>query len=275
MSGSGGSLAEVGAAGGARALAIRTAALVPPSLRAAVRFLTIVPVPWHPSEDAVPRPATLVWFPLVGLAIGTAVWGALLLPLPVLPGAALALVVWTALTGALHEDGFLDCADAALAPVALARRREILKDPHVGAHGATAGGLLLVVRFAALASVPAAAALVAPLVGRWCMALTLAGWGPGLREAGRRSPGLGESFAGGGGGARGGPATLMALGLLAALAARGGAARLGGSALVGLGVGLGVAALLARRLGGANGDVHGAAGLLAETAALWAYGFGP
>lgn len=237
--------------------------MIPPSLAAAVRHLTVLPVPYHPREAAVGPSRVLVWFPLVGLGIGSLVWTALVLPLPPLAGAAVALAVWTFVTGAFHEDGFLDCADAAMAAVPRERRLSILSDPHVGAHAVTAGGVLLILRFAALASAPAAAALAAPVVGRWCMTLTLSLWRPA------RAEGLGARFARD---ARPGPPTAMAAGVLALLAAFGDAARVGGSAAAGLAAGLGAAAFLAGRFGGVTGDVHGAAGLVAETAALLAYG---
>ena len=240
--------------------------MIPPSLRAAVRHLTVVPVPYDPAEAGAARARVLAWFPLVGLGIGCAVWATLRLPLPPLAGAAVALAVWTFVTGALHEDGFLDCADAALATVPRARRLEILDDPHVGAHAVTAGGVLLLARFAGLASAPAAAALAAPVIGRWCMALTLAL----LRPAKPR--GLGADFAQG---ARVGPPAAVAAVVLVTLGAFGDALRVGGSAAAGLAAGLAAAAFLAGRFGGVSGDVHGAAGLVAETAALLAYGAWP
>lgn len=86
--------------------------------------------------------------PLVGAVVGlmwlgaATVLGAAGVPAP-LAGAVLALVP-VALTGGLHLDGFCDVSDAVLSRRDLAQRREILKDPHLGAFGAMAlGGYLL------------------------------------------------------------------------------------------------------------------------------------
>src|SRR5262245_33385511 len=78
-------------------------------LRAAVAFLTRVPMP-HPDG---PRPENFTRahraFPLVGAVIGAVVGGVYLglaaLGLPALAAAALALGAGAILTGALHEDG--------------------------------------------------------------------------------------------------------------------------------------------------------------------------
>jgi cobalamin 5'-phosphate synthase/cobalamin synthase len=189
----------------------------------------------------------------------------LLLPLPALPRAAIALGVWVLVTGALHEDGLMDCADAALAPVARERRLEILKDPRVGAFAVTVEGIMLLARFATLTAVAAVAPVVAALIGRWAMTVSLARWRPARRE------GLGARFADGAGA---GTPTLLAVALLASIAALGGWARAlqaAAAVVLGLGAGLALAAWLSRRFGGLTGDAHGAVGVLAETAALLAY----
>ncbi|HEX7117846.1 MAG TPA: adenosylcobinamide-GDP ribazoletransferase [Longimicrobiales bacterium] len=235
--------------------------VIPAGLRAALRHLTVVPVPYRGAEAAIAPARALPWFPVVGAVVGSAVAAVLALPLPPLPRAALALGAWVALTGGLHEDGLMDSADAAFAPVPRERRLEILEDPRVGAHGATAGALSLLLRFAALAAVPAAAPVPAAVAGRWLMTLSLAWWRPA------RPDGLGAGFAAGA--TATGP-TLVALGLLAAVAAVVGPARTAAAAAAALVAGLCAAAWLARRFGGLTGDAHGAAGIAAETAALLA-----
>ena len=60
--------------------------------------------------------------------------------------AALVLVVWAALTGALHLDGWADCCDALFVPVDRARSLEIMKDPRVGGFGVVGLMLLLLVK---------------------------------------------------------------------------------------------------------------------------------
>jgi adenosylcobinamide-GDP ribazoletransferase len=246
------------------------AVLIPIGLRASARLLTVLPLRYDAREAALPSERMLPWFPAVGAAIGLAVSATLLLPLPALPRAAVALAVWTLATGGLHEDGFLDVADAAFAPVTTARRLEILKDPHVGAHAAIAGALLVVLRFAALAAVVgfasitvwAAAVIVAAVVGRWCMTLTLTALAPA------RTTGLGARY---GAGAHWLPPTLVALALVAVATLLADPLAIVTAVATGAAAAFAAAAFLVRRFGGATGDVHGAAGLLAETAAL--YGF--
>jgi adenosylcobinamide-GDP ribazoletransferase len=241
--------------------------LIPLGLRAALRHLTVLSVPYDPAESKAPPARALAWFPLVGAWIGVAAGGALSLPFPAPVRAALALGVWIWLSGALHEDGLMDCADATLAPVSPARRLEILKDPHAGAFAVVAEGTLLLVRFAALLSAPLLAPVVAALTGRWVMTLSLALWRPA------RADGLGARYAAG---ARSARPTAVALVLLAALAALESSVSVGPpraliAASVGLGSGLAAAWWLDRRLGGLTGDAHGAASVIAECAVLLSY----
>ncbi len=76
-------------------------------------------------------------FPLVGVVIGAAVlvWGALCSWLgfgQALLGAGLTLLP-IAISGGIHLDGLADVVDAQSSHASPERKREILKDPHVGA----------------------------------------------------------------------------------------------------------------------------------------------
>ena len=235
--------------------------MIPLGLRAALRLLTVLPVPWDAREAALPPARAAGWYPFVGLAIGAALFGVMLLPLPAAPRAALCLCIWVLASNALHEDGVMDCADAALAPVSAARRAQIRKDPHVGAHGVTASVLLLIARFAALAAVSAPAVLLAPVAGRWCMALTLAHLRP------HASSSLGVA-----GGTHAGALAATATGIAAVVLVSiwQGEPRLAIAVAAGLFVGLLAGNWLTARLDGASGDVHGAAGVITETVVLYA-----
>jgi adenosylcobinamide-GDP ribazoletransferase len=119
---------------------------------------------------------SMLWFPLIGLIIGvllaasdfllSRVW-------PPLPASALVLVVWVAITGGLHLDGFIDCCDGLLVAKPAEQRLEIMKDSRVGAFGVLGAVCLLLVKFAALVALPAAARwswlLVVPTLSRWVM----------------------------------------------------------------------------------------------------------
>ena len=112
--------------------------LIAGPVRTALAFLTRLPVPTPPNPD-LSRAASS--FPLVGLLVGGAAAatraGADQI-LPPLPATLLAIAVAILITGALHEDGLADVADARRRPHDRERRLEILKDPRVGAFGALA-----------------------------------------------------------------------------------------------------------------------------------------
>lgn len=227
-------------------------------LLAALGLLTVLPVPARARSDASLR-WTTAFFPLVGLLLGAVLYAAMHVPLEPPLRAALVLLLWVALTGGLHEDGWADAMDALFAHVSSDERLRILRDPRIGAHALSGTVLLLLVRYGALVTAPAATVLAAPVLGRWAMAVSLA------RAPGLRPEGLGARF-----GARAGvPApTLTAAVILAVLAAVTGPLLLLGAMAAGAGAAMALAVLLVRRLGGLNGDGHGAVGLAAETVAL-------
>lgn len=239
-------------------------------LTLALRLLTVVPAPGVLPEPEGPAGRSTPWFPVVGALLGASAYLVLQLPVPQTVAAALALGVLALLTGAMHEDGLMDVADALFVDGSRERRIDVLSDPRVGAYGVTAGAVVLLTRFALLAAIAPSGVLVAPVVGRWAMSVSLA------RTPPLRTRGLGASFAEG---ARPGAATLSTLavlGLLATVAggvpaSAGALTRVAAAGALGGMVAYGVAALLVRRLGGLNGDGHGTVGYLAETAALLAF----
>jgi len=166
---------------------------------AAIGFLTRIPVPARVFADPVAQRRALAWYPLAGALIGLLLcalaWA--LQGRPPLLSAALLLIAWTALTGALHLDGLADMADAwvggmrADARHSRERTLDIMKDPRSGPLAVVAVVLVLLLKFAALASLPApvwAALLLAPLLAR--AALTLAF----LTTPYVRKAGLGEAL---------------------------------------------------------------------------------
>ncbi len=103
-------------------------------MAAAAALLTILPVPerWQ-RKAAWPRAmrALPVIGALVGFLSGLVAWLAQLVGLSVSISAVLALLAGVVLTGALHEDGLADVADA-LGGDTRKRRLEILRDVHAG-----------------------------------------------------------------------------------------------------------------------------------------------
>ena len=146
------------------------------ALHVALGFLTTLPVPplreWREDDLKLATKA----YPLVGLLIGAllALELVLLEPLPPFLRGVLVTALWLGLTGALHFDGFCDLADAALAPKEVEERWRIVKDPRVGSFALAAGSLLILTKAAAAGGSSPAALLLAPLLGRTCVVLTMA-----------------------------------------------------------------------------------------------------
>jgi adenosylcobinamide-GDP ribazoletransferase len=140
----------------------------------ALQFLTRLPVPSPPdTPDDQTQGQSVLYYPLVGLIIGLLLciiyW--LTQGASSLLQAALILLVWVALTGALHIDGLADLADAWVGGQGDRERTlEIMKDPSSGPLGVTAVVLLLLVKFAAIDTLVAndlwAALLLVPMISR-------------------------------------------------------------------------------------------------------------
>lgn len=94
-----------------------------------------IPSPWRTWNEKA-RPLMLLFLPVLGLELGAIWWGlAWLLRYLAVPSAVTALILCAypyGVTGAIHLDGFLDVVDAVRSCAAPEKRREILKDPHVG-----------------------------------------------------------------------------------------------------------------------------------------------
>lgn len=138
--------------------------------RAAFVFLTRVPAGGFPYSKEEWRWAS-GWFPFAGLVLGAACAAVWTLAAPLGPWVAgmTALVVSILLTGAFHEDGLADTADA-LGGAAHDREKifVILKDSRVGAFGALALVVSVGFRLVLLAGLDAAAP--AALILAHCLA---------------------------------------------------------------------------------------------------------
>jgi adenosylcobinamide-GDP ribazoletransferase len=227
--------------------------------RRAVAFLTLL------GGASSPTPGAVAWFPLVGAAIGLAIgswWWVVAQAWPLPVAAALVVAIDLGLTGMLHFDGLLDCADGLLSHLSREQRLAVMAAPEVGAYAVAVGVVVLVARWAALATIRPAPLLLA---GVWCASRTLmAATMRAVPYARSREGGLATAFLG-----RTAAASVVAGGL-GALALAGGWRFLAGPVAVAAGVaaGIGVVLLGRRQLGGFTGDVLGAAGVVAETVAL-------
>src|SRR3546814_460791 len=107
------------------------------------------------------------WFPAVGLMVGALVAGAGWAGARIDPwtGSLAALIVWVAVTGALHLDGLGDIADASgAAHKDRERLLGVLGDPHVGSFAVVAIALQLIAKLVLLHALIEREAFVAALL---------------------------------------------------------------------------------------------------------------
>ena len=131
---------------------------MPPfGLLAALQFLTRIPIRLRSEPDLA---SSVPWFPVIGALIGAAIGGVavgLMELVPATVAAAVAVIVGVMVTGAFHEDGLADTADA-MGGWTPERRREILKDSRHGSYGVAAMCSTIVVRILCVATLGPAAA---------------------------------------------------------------------------------------------------------------------
>ena len=143
-----------------------------------------IPAPQIWDEKA--KDKMLLFLPVVGLEIG-AIWAVLawLCSILNLPALVTGLVLCASpfiVTGFIHLDGYMDVTDAVKSWRDLERRREILKDSHVGSFAVIGIVLLMLAQFAGFASAPNDAnfliLIFVPAVSRCCSALAVTGLKP-------------------------------------------------------------------------------------------------
>lgn len=230
---------------------------------AALQFLTRVPIRLRKEPSLT---AIVAWFPLAGAVIGAAVGGVaagLWYVVPVMVAAAVAVAVGLLITGAFHEDGLGDVADAFGGGWTVERRLEILKDSRHGTYGVAAICTSIVLRVIALGSLTGpwmlfTAAVAAHAMGR-VAAVAMAGTLPLATHSG-----LGADYG------RGTTPTRAVLGCASGIAVTAllvgwWALPLAGAALVAVG---GTGLLARRKVGGISGDVLGATEQVAEILCL-------
>lgn len=227
-------------------------------LRALLQFTTTLPV--GPTADFGAFSRNSYLYPLAGYLIG-GLAGLVSFWIPD-PGirAAVAIGALMVITGANHFDGLLDLGDGLMAHGGRERRVAALTDRQTGTGGFVAGGVILLLTFAALSSsLHLAASLVAAEVLAKLAMSVLTAWGipfrEGLhaalhREARPWFPAVSAAICI--------PLVLLPL-ALPALVAASAAALVVPAALLGVS---------GRLFGGVNGDVVGAAGEITRAVVL-------
>lgn len=235
---------------------------------AAIRFLTILPVPngWSGDEKTLAR--SIFFFPLAGLAIGliaAAFDYAVGRALPLLPASVLTILVLIGLSGGLHMDGLADTADGFFSARPRAKMMEIMRDSRTGVMGVLAVVFVVLLKVTLLAVMVTSSRwvliLLMPLAGRAAVVLLMTSL-PYARPEG----GLATLFAG----SRSWLHGLWAWGLMFVLS---------GWLAQGLGLAAAILALILTalfilynrsKIGGYTGDTLGAVCELAEMAPLLA-----
>jgi adenosylcobinamide-GDP ribazoletransferase len=143
-------------------------------LLGAVQFLTRIPIRMR---AAATHDRIVPWFPLVGALIGAAVGATAaglgeLLPMSV--AGAVAVAIGLLITGAFHEDGLADIADAFGGGWTRERRFEILKDSRHGTYGVAALTSSIAIRILALGTIAGPAPAFASAVAAHTLARSAA-----------------------------------------------------------------------------------------------------
>ncbi len=142
-------------------------------------FLTGIPLSRDHHEPApADLASSMAWYSTIGLLLG----GLLALADLVLPFVfdapvvnVLLVILLVLVTRGLHQDGLADTLDGLAGGRTPADRLAIMRDPRIGAIGATGLFLSLLLRYAGLAALPAPLRLPVlvcmPAFGRWVMVL--------------------------------------------------------------------------------------------------------
>jgi adenosylcobinamide-GDP ribazoletransferase len=235
------------------------------SFLAALKFLTIIPLPGRREVSPEALGRSIVYFPLVGVIIGLILVGLNWLLGWLLPSAVvnvLLVVALAALSGALHLDGFIDTCDGMAGGKTVEERWRVMEDSRAGSFGIIGVCLLLLVKYVSLNAVPARwlmpTLVLMPVVSRWAMVYAVFAY-PYAKPSG-----LGTVFKQGASWPRFTIATVITLAVAVILA------QLNGFIIM-VAIWVIVAAMatyLKGRLGGLTGDTYGAINEVAEVLVL-------
>ena len=240
----------------------------------AVQFYTRIPLPAWVGHSAQQLGQATRYLPAVGMCVGALAAAVLWLAAQVLPlslAVALSMVSGILATGAFHEDGLSDFADGMGGGYTREKILAIMKDSRIGAYGAIAIVLTLLIKYQALLALCgtrspayAAAALVAAHGVSRLMAVSLMVTQRYVRDddSARAKPAAGKlsraSFA---------IALIFGIAALGIMFAAGASAMTSLSALgTALLMRIYLAWLLQKKLGGYTGDYLGAVQQLTEIA---------
>ncbi|MBI4285043.1 MAG: adenosylcobinamide-GDP ribazoletransferase [Chloroflexi bacterium] len=231
---------------------------------AALRFLTIIPLPRWREASAGEVGFSLAYFPLVGVIIGFVLAGldwvfSLFLPTEI--ANVLLIISLVIITGALHLDGLADTCDG-MAGRTIEDRWRIMKDSHAGSFGVVGVLSLLLLKYVSLGKVPdfwlMPTLVLMPVLSRWAMVYAVFAY-PYARPSG-----LGTAFKAGAIWPVFVLATLTALAVALVLARLSGLVIMAGVWVITVAL----ATYFRRRFAGLTGDTYGAINEIAEVSVL-------
>ncbi|MBW2121935.1 MAG: adenosylcobinamide-GDP ribazoletransferase, partial [Deltaproteobacteria bacterium] len=223
---------------------------------AAVRFLTVIPVPGRTGFSDLEMARSMAYYPLVGFCIGLILVASRHLFLLFFPQRVVAVLLVVALvlvTGALHLDGLSDTIDGLRSGRTRQERLRIMRDSRVGAFGAVGLVCILLLKLTLIAETPWSildrSLILMATLGRWSMVQVIHG-----SSYARPEGGLARPFALGVGRREIVVSTFSALAAAVGLFGLKGVAVLAANVLLSRGIRL----YFHHRLGGITGDVLGA-----------------
>jgi adenosylcobinamide-GDP ribazoletransferase len=165
-------------------------------LFAAIRFLTVVPVPGKIGTEPEDLGGSTVYFGVVGIILGLsmgAVCGLIGASLPDLLTCVIVAIGLAGVSGGLHMDGLSDTADGMFSSRPRERMLEIMRDSRVGAMGVMAIVFLFVLKVSALFDLPQSirwrTVVLMPVAGRCAMVFSMA-----ISRYARSEGGMGTLF---------------------------------------------------------------------------------
>jgi len=165
-------------------------------LAAAMRFLTIIPVPGGGEKDGSFFGGALFYFTITGIIIGAggALFSYLLsMVLPSLVTAVILTIFLSIVSGFLHLDGLADSFDGLLSARPAHQSLEIMRDSRIGVMGAAAITALFLLKTTTINSIDhhelIVAMLIVPAAGRTSIVIMMS-----ILPYARKNKGLGELF---------------------------------------------------------------------------------
>jgi len=162
-------------------------------LISAIEFLTTIPI----RSKNFSLQKSIVFFPIVGMIIGSILVGANILLKLVFPKMicdAITVVILILLTGALHLDGFADTIDGFFGGRNKNEILKIMSDEHIGAFAVVGIFCLLLLKFIFIFQMPDnilyPALILMPILGKFSMVISLVKGNPA------KNNGLGSIFLG-------------------------------------------------------------------------------